>query len=147
MQKLTVIACGLILFALASCGKKGGAAPDPSAIAGNSAAGCAGSVVGGFCWYLGAAGQSCTTVCASHSGFNAGTLTFAGSSGTLANCQAVIISVSGPYSGASTGDNVCGGVKIGCNLAPGNNAVRCNFGPTDASSTIVNAQRTCACNN
>lgn len=39
---------------------------------------CDGIWVGGYCWYHGTKGQSCTTVCSSHGGYNEGTSLYAG---------------------------------------------------------------------
>jgi len=60
-----------------------------------------GVTVGGFCWVLGAFGQSCTTACTT-AGFSsaslAGTRDFAGSAGTDANCLAVLDALgAGPW--------------------------------------------------
>jgi len=49
-----------------------------------------GQVVGGFCWYLGTANQSCDTVCQDHGGYHEATRFYAGSDGTTPNCTAVL---------------------------------------------------------
>ena len=46
---------------------------------------CSGASVGGYCWYLSAQGASCDTACAAHGGYNAATLTYAGSGAALRN--------------------------------------------------------------
>lgn len=52
---------------------------------------CSGAFVGGFCWFVGNHGQSCDAVCAGMDlTCSAGTTTYAGSEGTLANCIAVM---------------------------------------------------------
>ena len=43
---------------------------------------CDGIRIGGYCWYLGTNGQSCTTVCSTHGGYNVGTSLYAGSGAT-----------------------------------------------------------------
>lgn len=57
---------------------------------------CAGTWVGGYCWYLGAKGQSCDTVCASHGSYHEATRTYAGSHGTDSNCYAVLSDLGAP---------------------------------------------------
>jgi hypothetical protein len=66
-------------------------------------ASCAGTSIGGYCWYFGAAGQSRNTVCASRGGTTAGSISYVGSSGTLANCQAVMQALG--YSALTYTDN------------------------------------------
>ncbi len=62
------------------------AALDPS-----SCGGAGGVKVGGVCWYLGALSASCDATClAAGLSYDTATLTFAGSGGTWAQCQAVM---------------------------------------------------------
>src|SRR5262249_605365 len=57
------------------------------------------SFVGGFCWYLGAAGADCDATCAAQGRvYDAATATYAGSSGTNANCEAVLTALGHPGS-------------------------------------------------
>jgi hypothetical protein len=61
----------------------------------NVVSGCGGASVGGYCWYFGSYGDSCDDVCSDHGGTStAGTVSYAGSSGSNANCQAVAAAVS-----------------------------------------------------
>lgn len=73
---------------------------------------CGGKQVGGYCWYQGNYNASCTTTCASHGGYNAATLTYAGSSGTNANCKAVVETLIGTTVDAAT--NSTGTKAVGC---------------------------------
>ena len=57
---------------------------------------CAGTWVGGYCWYFGAEGESCTEVCASHDGYHKATRTYAGSDGTDSNCYTVLSALGAP---------------------------------------------------
>jgi hypothetical protein len=103
---------------------------------------CGGTMVGGYCWYLGAASASCTTTCSSHGGYNdAGTRGYAGSDGTDAQCGAVASAVNGKtfYMSAP------GTAPIGCCYASGV-ALRVTD-PTTAAASISTYQRYCACNN
>ena len=51
---------------------------------------CGGTEVGGGCWYWGSSGASCTSTCSSHGGYSDLTRTYAGSSGSGANCKTVL---------------------------------------------------------
>jgi hypothetical protein len=95
------------------------AATLPPVDAGTDAAAppCAGSVVLGLCWYLGAGNTSCNDVCATHGGFDTNANGYVGSSsqgGSLANCQQVL-------SALGIGATVKAGMRsdgngIGCHL-------------------------------
>ena len=53
-------------------------------------AACA-ATTGGFCWFLGELGADCNATCAAHGrGYDGATDSYAGSSGSDANCQAVL---------------------------------------------------------
>jgi hypothetical protein len=104
-------------------------------------AGCAGDLVGGYCWYLGGSGDSCTTVCSSHGGYNAATASYAGSSGSNANCQAVAAAVSpGTWLGecSSPDGSGCGKDMFGKVCRETNYAT--------TSDATVTGNRFCACN-
>jgi hypothetical protein len=73
---LSVVAGGLGP-AMMACGSGG----DPD--------GCAGEVVGDYCWYLGADSRDCIETCTPHGGTTEGTIVFAGSEGSLGNCSDV----------------------------------------------------------
>lgn len=75
---------------------------------------CGGFSHGGFCWYYGGSGQSCTDVCASRGGTTNGVVTHTGSSGTMANCIAVAQGLGVTYSTANDG-GIGGGMGFaGC---------------------------------
>lgn len=104
---------------------------------------CGGTLIGGYCWYLGANGDTCNTVCSTHGGYNAATGTYAGSSGSNANCQNVMTTLGA--SGGSVTDLGCSGSYVGngCFVYNGNR-YRCT-NSTDGTSYL--GQRACACNN
>ncbi|MFH1435625.1 MAG: hypothetical protein ABIJ56_07895 [Pseudomonadota bacterium] len=75
---------------------------------------CGGVMVGGYCWYVSGMDESCTAVCATQGGCNlAGTRDYAGSSGTDAQCVAVLEALgygAYPHQGSSNND-------LGCHFA------------------------------
>jgi len=129
----------LILFILLACGENGGGAP------GFSDSKCEGSSVGGHCWYLGAKGDNCDVTCINHGGYSQATLNYAGSGGTASQCQDVIDSLgasNGPVSDFSPCDT-----GSGCNLSGvGRNPFRCTLPVTISSTSYVDEERVCACN-
>lgn len=104
---------------------------------------CPGKIVGGFCWIAGAAGASCDVACAAKGlAYDPATLTYAGSSGTDANCAAVMTAFGyGPYLGSTS----CG--SVGCNLNLGSPfaVVRCVDGITTSDASSFSRVRACAC--
>lgn len=121
-----------------------------------STASCAGASVGGSCWYYGAAGQSCSTVCATHGGGTSATASYAGSSGTDANCSSLLTTLgAGPNDfmlggGYGIVANSClGGFKtMGCLYDVSGSAAgryRCTDLATDLTSAIAGVRRVCAC--
>ncbi len=127
----------------------------------NGAASCAGTLVGGFCWYFGANNQSCDTVCATNGGYNNGTETFAGSGGSGANCTAVLDALGQSQPGC-TGAEARTGLAVGCgmdfetaNSCPTGGSTR-NYvrytsptttGSGSSASSSLFIRRACACNN
>jgi hypothetical protein len=102
---------------------------------------CTGELVGGFCWYLGAAGGDCDTTCTNVSRvYDSATASYAGSGGTDANCQAVLAALgivpSTYMDSAATG--------IGCNTLGGTFAGR-DTNPTTSTATALAISRVCAC--
>ena len=100
-----------------------------------------GVLVGGFCWYLGVAGDSCDTTC---SGIGltcdvAGTVNYAGSSGTSAQCDAVLDALLGP----GNVDTIPGG-GLGCHNAINGRHFE-NGSTTTCAEDPVAAERACAC--
>ena len=107
-------------------------------------ASCDGTWMGGFCWYLGALNESCDSVCTTHGGYNAGTQTYAGSGGTLANCTAVLNALRGGY-GTLISDNASA-LAYGCVYRTSSDlSFRYTGTPTTSSSASPVFQRTCAC--
>jgi hypothetical protein len=108
-----------------------------------SSSGCGGTTVGGACWYYGNDNQSCTSVCATHGGYDAATLTYAGSSGTLAQCDAVLVAL-----GAGTGstvDDCQSATSVGCMTRFGVRK-RCASTSTTEGAAQIDYRRACACN-
>jgi len=107
--------------------------------------------VGGYCWYLGGGGQSCTQVCASRGGVNMeGTRDFAGSGGTLENCMTVQTALNMP--GSATTNVACVGSEgrgHGCSMRTGGSGLgkryRCYEPETKADDSIYYFRRFCAC--
>ena len=102
-----------------------------------------GHLVGGYCWYVGFEAQSCTTVCASHGGYNSATLTYAGSAGTDQNCQNVLDAFGAPASGMGAPSSAAGCYMRG---SPGIGRMRGTTATTEGA-TAPDASRACACNN
>lgn len=101
---------------------------------------CAGAAVGGYCWYLGAASASCDTVCASRGGCNlTGIKDYAGSSGSDANCEAVLTALGKPGTPFASSLNGVGCIYLGANI-------RDSF-TTTCAATNGSAERACACAN
>jgi len=103
-----------------------------------------GHYVGGYCWYEGLEGQNCTTVCAAgaRGGYNAdGTLGFAGSGGTDANCQLVLDEFGYTSPVATTIANA-----FGCSRNTATSVNRRGTVATTESSSDASYRRMCACN-
>ncbi|WP_435640829.1 RCC1 domain-containing protein [Micavibrio aeruginosavorus] len=116
---------------------------------------CSGVVVGGYCWYVSALNQSCDAACASRGGVNStGVINYAGSSGTLANCTAVVQAL---VPGIPAPSNNGAAQAVGCAIAniggpSGPNPlldipVRYNLTPTTTAASYSTMWRVCACNN
>ncbi|MCC7253067.1 hypothetical protein [Hyphomicrobium sp.] len=104
---------------------------------------CGGAMVGGYCWYLGAANQSCTTVCDSHGGYNEATKTYAGSAGTNDNCNAVLTALGVTNMSFSTYCSTnCGS---GCLQHTSSKRYR-TTSATTAGAKYSAYKRACACN-
>lgn len=108
-----------------------------------SAPSCGGVSVGGYCWYFGATDESCTTVCASRGGYNAATLSYAGSGGSNNNCRDVLDGLGIGTIGSSPSTNA---FATGCGTS--NSLVR-HRGTTATTESANGAavRRACACNN
>ncbi len=110
--------------------------------------GCGGIEIGGYCWYLGAQGQSCDNVCASHGGYHEATRTYAGSEGTSQNCYHILEALGAPPD--SDGKlPAMDSIDSGCYSDWfGTTSVFWQRGtlPTTSSSRDSARQRACACN-
>lgn len=111
---------------------------------------CSGVSVGGFCWYAATSvSQSCTTVCSAHGGYNSGTLSYAGSGGSNANCLAVVAAL---FPGATNVTDGLSSSAAGClhYIFAGTThaAIRFHQPSTTAGATGGGVDmRVCACNN
>lgn len=102
------------------------------------------ATTGGFCWFLGADGDSCDTTCANQSlSCDPATLTFAGHpSGSLANCDAVLEALlGGPQSTTDSTHQ-----SFGCALIGGTVPIRDTAAATTCAAASPFFQRACACN-
>lgn len=99
--------------------------------------------LGGACWYLGTAGQSCDDVCSGAArAYDPATGTYAGAEGTSEHCAAVLSAFDlGPL---DTPDAPC---AVGLACAIGNDGVsfRCGLGTTASSAAVSTTRRLCAC--
>jgi len=103
---------------------------------------CDGSVVGGYCWYLGAMGADCAATCASHGGYDEATRTYAGSDGTNEACTDVLDALA--IGSGTANDWSMGLTGMGC-ISNGTNRLRVTTATTDSASDVSWA-RACACN-
>jgi hypothetical protein len=111
--------------------------------AGGGGCSSGGLSMGGFCWYIGLLGQSCTTVCTGRGGYNTATSSYAGSSGTTANCQALktaFVSDVGSWGGA-----IACPAGLGCVIGSGT-GYRCTSPATTTGAAEGTGARFCACN-
>lgn len=110
---------------------------------------CDGVMVGGYCWYAGATGQSCNTVCSAHGGCNlAGTKNYIGSGGTVAQCKVVgnALGFSGNVWNITNGHGAY--YAYGCTYVPANKEItRLAVEATTCGAAQSAYRRICACNN
>jgi len=105
---------------------------------------CTGAAVGGVCWYLGGEERSCDDACAGHGAYNEATRSFAGSSGSNANCDAVLDALG--VGGARTSTLPASGAGVGCVfMAMTDVRYRVTDAPTVAEATYLVSSRACAC--
>ena len=113
-------------------------------------AACGGVSIGGYCWYLVRAAQSCDAFCLTQGGCNlTGTKNYAGSGGSQANCQAVMNALDPAYSYPVNDSSNLFGDGVGCgvvNLAGGERR-RYTSPETTCAGIMTNWRRACACNN
>ncbi|UXI70284.1 Ig domain-containing protein [Tahibacter amnicola] len=116
--------------------------------------GSGGQAVGGTCWYFGQNDESCTTVCTTHGGYNAATLSFAGSGGSNANCGQVLTALGAfnptPVTATASLNGISG---MGCGSDYTNEATSYRFtsattaGANSGSDPGLYFRRACSCNN
>jgi hypothetical protein len=101
-------------------------------------------VVGGATWFLGSFGQSCTDLCSSYGlSYNTATLTYAGSSGSNANCLAVLDALGARFGSVSAAS--CG-QGLGCIINDDDGTrERCSSPATTANAADPDIPRACAC--
>lgn len=116
-------------------------APTPSPM---PAPQCGGVMVGSYCWYRGGQGQSCVSVCQSRGGVTRGTISYAGSSGSLRNCQAVLDALRLGSGTAVDYDSSAGPYAQGCALGLGVRR-RYLYGATNQTDVGPYSQRACSC--
>ena len=112
---------------------------------------CAGTVVGGRCWYRGAVDQSCTTVCSTHGAVDVATVAYAGSpaAGDRTNaghCTAIAAAIAGGFAFNAGVDNVQDPNNFGCVDEPDkvrSELVSLNTTLVSTSNALV--RRYCAC--
>lgn len=101
--------------------------------------------VGGYSWYFGTAGQSCTTICGTYGlVFDNATETYAGQAGSLANCDAVLTALYAPGTGTVTDVSYADALGCGYNL---DTFIRFRniFNAATADGAAAAACRACAC--
>src|SRR5205823_3362661 len=105
---------------------------------------------GGFCWYIGASGQNCSSVCQPHGGYSEATRTYAGSDGTTDQCQDVIAQYYDNSRIRASDGYVCFGRGAGCIIIDVTDIVafRCIPDRTTAVAFPPASfyKRACACN-
>jgi hypothetical protein len=115
---------------------------------------CAGTSVGGACWYYGDIGESCEVVCALYGGYDEATRTYAGSDGTDSNCSQVLDALGALPDTDGQLTTYTEGQGLGCHvwvIALGTEGVRAQWYRSLASTTPEAAsadpwvRRACAC--
>jgi hypothetical protein len=78
--------------------------------------------------------------------YDAATMTVAGSSGTDANCQALLYGFAAPGDELNNAGGNCPGAPMGCAVIPGAGyRARCGTPETTSTGIFMDAQRVCAC--
>ena len=103
------------------------------------------ATVGGACWFLGAIGQSCNAVCGALGlDYDEATNTYAGSSGTLANCEQVMDALGETAPPLiDFGDVICVS-GAGC-VKTNTERARCTAPATTGAESEGTFSRACAC--
>ena len=93
------------------------------------------------CWYIGNTSESCNTVCSNLSlSYDIATRNYAGSSGSNANCDSIMVGLG--IGGSSTTTIFS---NRGCQFRPSNNTRRRGTNTTSSSSSSSSYRRVCAC--
>lgn len=107
------------------------------------------ATTGGFCWFLGAAGESCDAVCGINGrSYDSATASYAGNGGSLGQCEAVLTALGYPgVPGNFDCSTLNGGnpAPIGCSILFGTTRRWCSSPPTTSGSAYFQAERACAC--
>lgn len=124
------------------------AASDAASI--DAAPSCAGSTYDGHCWYKGSVGESCTSVCDAHGGYDEATTTYAGASTAgdrtrAAACNAIANLLS-TFEFTADVDNISDPNDVGCAEEPNKTRTELvSLGATTAGGQNGLAARFCAC--
>jgi hypothetical protein len=107
---------------------------------------CAGTVVLGLCWYLGALGSTCTDTCSAHGGFDIAAtycLGSTGQGGTLSHCHEVLSAL------GNTGNVNLGmradGLGLGCHVWSDGRPWWLDSPDANPDNAIADAQVACGC--
>lgn len=105
---------------------------------------CGGVEVGGYCWYYGVAGQSCSLVC-TQAGLacdETATRNYAGSGGTDANCAAVLEALGAPADASIS----VWPVGLGCYYGGAFTGRSRGSNTTTCAASSITTYRACVCN-
>lgn len=122
------------------------------AISDNNGSGCGsgGAVVATVCWYIGATGESCNTVCTGlGKTFNQIMSDgYAGAAGSLAHCKEVVDAIFGGNNAVADDRAAACGAAVGCgdSQSATSGYTRCTASTTDGTASLPNFKRICACN-
>lgn len=106
-------------------------------------ASCSGVQVGGYCWYYGALGENCYSVCTAHGGCDLnGILNYAGSNGSDANCVAVMDAL-----GAPGGTVTSSSTAVGCEYRTSSSSRRRATSTTSCVAAGASSYIACSCVN
>jgi hypothetical protein len=101
----------------------------------------------GSCWVLGALGASCDAACASIGlAYDPATATVAGSSGTDADCLALLYATGAPGGELDNAGGDCAGLASGCSvITEFGFRARCGTPATTSDASYGPMQRVCGC--
>jgi hypothetical protein len=110
----------------------------------------AGTPVGGFCWFLGAATASCDATCTAQGlAYDAATDSYAGNGGTDEQCRKVTdaLGITDPFATDIDCNTTFGTEELGCGWDQQTEDLtfRCHATATTSSATSAGVQRVCAC--